>query len=83
MSLFMVWLNRIPEHPVYPRCSACEHVADPHGPEPGHTAPLSTDDYAAATEPRRCRPRWPVVVNVLAGDQNYKSPPLQIKRICE
>ncbi|MGW8526981.1 hypothetical protein [Nocardiopsis sp. NPDC055824] len=84
MSLIMVWLNRTPDQPAYPRCSACHHVADPHGPEPGlmrlhlsmtrthgteatphewtcpvceHTAPLSTEDYAPATMPRRCR-RW-------------------------
>ncbi|WP_150251407.1 hypothetical protein [Nocardiopsis deserti] len=36
MSLFMVWLNRDPAPPVYSRCSACGHVADPHGPAPGN-----------------------------------------------
>ncbi|MFY7065701.1 hypothetical protein ACOQFV_07550 [Nocardiopsis changdeensis] len=35
MSLLMVWLNRTPEPPAYPRCSTCRHVADPHGPAPG------------------------------------------------
>ena len=31
----MVWLNRTPEPPAYPRCSVCRQVADPHGPDPG------------------------------------------------
>lgn len=34
VSLLMVWLNPAPDPPAYPRCSACRHVADPHGPAP-------------------------------------------------